>query len=219
MEDTFKAIELGLASINTNRSALIRALVLPVVIYLGIVILIQQGVVSEAGAKIINFLLVVPISLIAITTHRIVLRGPESIPKWGINRIGWREIKFALSQYVILLFLIPAGLLFLIPYIGWLCGILLGAYMVGRLSLVFPSIAVDEKLDFVDSWYSTKEYQFMMFGVVAVFPFILGVFEFMLSRIRGLEMVLHALSIVTTVFTVAALSAAFKIIREPKSVR
>ena len=77
------------------------------------------------------------------------------------------------------------------------------------MSLVFPSIAIDKKFDFKDSWDATKGHKLMMFVVVAVFPFTLGVFEFMLGRIQGITFVLQLISLFTTIYIVATLSVAY----------
>jgi len=219
MENSFKPIEQSFASVNANCTPLAKALVLPVVAYLAIASLTIVYDANTTFTWILRAAILIPITLIAITTHRIILLGPESVPTWGINRFGWREIKFMLAQYMVIIFLVPVMVLFFVPFVGPILGMIAGAYMLGRMSLVFPSIALQRKFDFKDSWDATKNYKLMMFVVVAVFPFVLGMIEFMLERIQGIALVLQAISLFTTVYVVAALSIAYQIIMEPESDR
>jgi len=219
MEDSLKPIQVGISTVNANFKALAKAILLPVFAYVAILAVMQVGGVSSTGLWILRIASLIPVTLIAVTTHRIILKGPESVPTWGINRFGWREIKFTLCQYVILIFLLPLIVFLYIPFIGVFLGFIVGAYMVGRMSLVFPSIAIDKKFDFKDSWDATKGHKLMMFVVVAVFPFFLGVFEFMLGRIQGITFALQLVSLFATVYIVAALSIAYQIVMEPESAR
>ncbi len=219
MEDSFKPIERGFASVNENYKALAKALLVPVVAYLAIAALMLVNGSTPTAQWVLRIALLIPVALIAVTTHRIILKGPDSVPTWGINRIGWREIEFTLCQYVMLIFLIPAAILFFVPFVGPILGMVVGAYMIGRMSLVFPSIALERKFDFKDSWDATKNYKFMMFVVVAVFPFLPGMINFMLGRIQGITLVLQVISLFTTVYVVAALTIAYQIVMEPEIVR
>lgn len=218
MEDSFKPIELAFASVNANYKSLAKTILLPVTAYLAMsAVMLLEGLSTTAN-WILGLASLIPVTLIAITTHRIILKGPESVPTWGINRFGWREIKFTLYQYLVLIFLIPLAILIFIPFAGPILVIIVGAYMVGRMSLVFPGIAIGEELDFKDSWDATKNHKLMMFVVVAVFPFALGMIGFMLERIEGITFVLQILSIFTTIYVVAALSVAYQIVMEPESI-
>ena len=219
MADCFKSIELGFTSVSANGKVLAKALLLPVTVYLAIASIIFFGNLPENRIWIAEVLMVIPLTLVAVTTHRIVIMGAHSVPEWGINRFGWREIKFTLSQIVIFVFLLPVLLLVFIPYIGIFIATLAGAFFVSRMSLVFPSIAINRKLDFKDSWDATKNHKLMMFVTVSVFPFILGVFEFVLGRIQESAFVLQVLSFLATIYVIAALSIAYQIIMEPESVR
>ncbi len=219
MQDSLKPIELCFASINANYKHLAKALVLPIIAYLTIVAFMLAEGTSITALWVLRFATLIPVTLIAVTTHRIILKGPDSVPTWGINRFGWREIKFTLSQYLVLIFLIPIYILFFIPYVGFLLGSVASAYFLGRMSLVFPSIAIENKFDFKDSWDATKNHKLMMFIVVAVFPFVLGMIGFMLGRIEGAAIVIHVITIITTVYIIAALSIAYQIVIEPEGVR
>ena len=219
MENSCKPIERGFALVNENCKPLAKALLVPVVAYLAIAALMLVDSSTPTAQWVQRIALLMPVTLIAVTTHRIILKGPDSVPTWGINRFGWREIKFTLCQYVMLIFLIPVAILFFIPFVGPILVMIAGAYLVGRMSLVFPGIALERKFDFKDSWDATKNYKLMMFVVVAVFPFILGIVNFMLGRIQGITLVLQVISLFTTIYVIAALSIAYQIVMEPERVR
>ena len=205
--------------VNANYKPLAKALFLPVLAYLAIASLMIVYDDNTTLTWISMIATLIPVTLIAVTTHRIILLGPESVPAWGINRFGRSEIKFTLAQFVVIIFLAPVMVLFFIPFVGPILGMVAAAYMLGRMSLVFPSIALQRKFDFKDSWDATKNHKFMMFVVVAVFPFVLGMIEFMLDRIQGIAIVVQAISLFTMVYVVAALSIAYRIVMEPESVR
>ena len=207
-------IEKGVALVTKRWREFSCALIIPVTIYLLVAnfsYLVSQNTLTLV---LVTFLYQLTFSIIAVTTHRMVILGPESVHKWGINTIGWREIKFLLSQYVIFIFLIPLAILFYIPIAGPLAAIIIGAYMFGRMSLVFPSIAIGKKFDFKDSWDATKAHQLMMFLAVAVFPFLLGIINTMLIQIPGIIYLLQILSVITSIWVVAALSFAYQIVME-----
>ena len=211
-----EAIEKGVSLVNKNWRIFFRALLIPVAAYLLIANLSQLVIQSTVAIVVVTILFQLAFTIIAVTTHRMVILGPESVSSWGLNPIGWREIKFLLSQYVIFLFLIPLALLFFIPFIGPLAAIVIGAYMVGRMSLVFPSIAIGRKFDFKDSWDATRNHQLMMFLTVAIFPFVIGLLDMMLTHIPGIAYLLQLLSMVTSVWVIAALSFAYQIVMQEK---
>jgi len=165
-----------------------------------------------------NFMLYI-ISLIiytsvAISTHRIILLGPSSIPKHGFYIPSKRDIKFILYTLVIGILMIPTIILVYIPYAGVVVMMIAIFYLLGRLSLVFPAIAIDQNLSISESWKNSKNYQFSMMIIVSIFPFIVSIPEKLLSYIPHTEILVNILGLITTVFVVAALSTAFKYINE-----
>jgi len=212
MSNALEAIERGVVSVNKNWRALFRALLVPVGVYLIISNLIPHIELNGFAIHVASVLFQLAFTVIAVTTHRIIILGADSVPCWGINRFGWREVKFLLSQYVIFIFLIPLAILFFIPVAGTLAAMVIGAYMVGRMSLVFPSIAIGRKFDFKDSWDATRNHQLMMFLTVAVFPFAIGILKFMLGHVPGVGLILHLFSILTSIWVIGALSVAYQII-------
>ena len=121
--------------------------------------------------------------VIAITTHRIILLGPSSVSQWGLYTPTKRELYFLLYGIGIAIIMMPLGLLALIPVIGFPLSVLLFTYVLGRLSLVFPAIAIDRDWTFTDSWNATKHHQITMMIVVVVFPFVIELPEKLLSNL------------------------------------
>ena len=92
--------------------------------------------------------------------------------------------------------------------------------MIGRVSLVFPSIAIDRKFDFADSWDATKNHKLMMFFTVVLLPvviyIVLYIVEEMLIYIPGVVYILDLFSIFVMIWMIAALSFAYQIVIEGK---
>ena len=153
-------------------------------------------------------------AVLAITTHRIILLGPESISEWGVYVPRKREFYFVLYSIGLGLLMIPFGFLALIPTVGWFIAALAIIYMMARLSLVFPAIATDQGWTFSDSWKATRNHQILMMVVVAIFPFVISIPEQLLSHVPYIGVFVSLLSACSMVFVVAALSVAFQVIAE-----
>ena len=190
-----------------------KALLLP------IIILSVLGVipVQEHGFALMVLLTILPLfiyTVLAITTHRIILLGPDSVSEWGVYVPRKREFHFILYSVGLGLLMAPFGFLALIPTIGWVMAIVAIIYMMARLSLVFPAIATDQGWSFSDSWKATKNHQVLMIIVVAIFPFVISIPEKLLSYVPYAGLLVNLLSAFTMVFVVAALSVAFQVITE-----
>ncbi|MEJ2743694.1 MAG: hypothetical protein P8176_14785, partial [Gammaproteobacteria bacterium] len=101
-----------------------------------------------------------------------------------------------------------------IPHLGIFIMITAIAYIVGRLSLVFPSIAIGEDIGLKDSWEATKNYKLMMIVVVVLFPLILRLLEETLKLLPGMFWIGFLTSPLTIIFVVSSLSSAYKIVME-----
>ncbi len=124
--------------------------------------------------------------VIPVAVHRLVILGPQSIPKWKFQ-FGWREIDFFLYQlYLIAMLIFPLGII-IIMVIGYqysvsiqitvpLLWVVFSLYSLSRFSFVFPSIAVDEKFIFIDSWYATKNHQSIIFFTMFTIVFVIASF-------------------------------------------
>ncbi len=219
MQNSIKAISDGLTYLKYYQVILIKALLIP---FLLLIVLISLALLPNIDSKIeyaIYFLQWIPFTLIAITTHKVILEGPNAVPTWGINRFGARELKFVGYQILIVFVALPVAVLVLIPHIGIYLWVFAIMYIIGRLSLVFPSIAIGADLGFVESWSATKNHQLMMIVVVGMFPLILGFLEDFLASLPGFYWVSAVISALTIVLVIAPLSAAYKIVMEPKLAR
>ena len=219
MEDSIKSIVGGITYVRHYSLPLFKALVVPVLI---MSVLVLLSLIPDAPIEVISildFLQWIPLTLIAVTTHRIIIQGPDSVPEWGINRFGLREFKFFVYQLLIMLFMLPAAVFMFIPYVGIFVFFFITLYLISRMSLVFPSIAIGETMDFKDSWKATKNHKLMMFTVVAFFPMLIVIIEILLSLIPGLNYLVGLLSIFTIILMISTLSAAYKLVMENQIVR
>lgn len=162
--------------------------------------------------------------LIAITTHRVVLLGLDSVSKKSVLSWSKRETSFFLYMLIIsfgtftflglvsVLLLNDVGLdisgilsliliLFLVVVVFW---------FVGRYSLIFPAIAVDKSISFSQSWKLTHDHHFMMLFVVLIFPICVSFPITLIEVVPGAFFIASIISTVMTVFMVAALSVAYK---------
>ncbi|PHS13552.1 MAG: hypothetical protein COA86_17020 [Kangiella sp.] len=149
-------------------------------------------------------------TFVAITTHRVILLGPNHIAKWGIYIPTWREAYFVLYSIGLALLIALMSLISFLPIIGGVLTIVFIIYIMARLSLVFPAIATDHKWSFSDSWNATQDHQLLMVLVVGIFPFFLTIPGIVLSYIPYANWLNTLVSLFTTVFVVAVLSVAFK---------
>lgn len=228
----FKKVVLGaFGFVWIYRRQLFTALVFPFAFYV-VVRLAQALLEGSGGGWILGLAEILAETLFAVTTHRMILLGPEAVPKWGILRWSKRETIFALHvfalQLLVILLAIPLAIGFslvsepgsiMVMPLGFV--ILVAAFwLIGRLSLVFPGIAIDKGVMFVESWRLTKSYQVLMFCVVLLFPALLLIPLFAVGAVPALlfnNVFLNAfiesfLMTFATVFIVAALSVAYQIV-------
>jgi hypothetical protein len=211
--NSIKALVGGVSYTIFYRKAIFKAILIPLILYLLLNSLASLPGTNSEGFRAIGFLMMIPYTLIAITTHRIILQGPGSVSEWGINDFRLREIRYAGYGYlVVLVSLVPSVGFMLIPDVGRYITLLIASYFAGRLSLVFPSIALDTSMGLTESWVETKGRGLVMFVFVVIYPFIVYLLSDLLWYLPGLfwlDLVLNGLA---PVFLVASLSVAYKII-------
>ena len=208
----FKKIVLGaFGYIFQYKKELAKALFVPFVIYVALdfSVLIRP---NPFGAFFIGVLSIGIQTIFAITTHRMVLLGPASVPNWGVYTWSKRETFFALHLIGLAIILIPIGFLSLIPTIGIVIAVALICWLLGRLSLVFPAIAIDQGVSFKYSWELTKNRNILMFLVVIIFPILLTLPAFALSYLPYTTLLSSIVSTFATIFVVSSLSVAYKVI-------
>jgi hypothetical protein len=169
-------------------------------------------------------------AIIAITTHRIILLGVDSVPEWGTYKVSFREIYYALHVvgYVVVCWimfyfyknqvLLKFGSLFsfsislsAIYSLLVLLGILL---VVSRLSLVFPGIAVNQGVSFKLSWKMTQNHKLLILLAAAVFPItlliVLDILTFLLYFLPFGYVFISFFSILAWLLIIVMLSVAYK---------
>lgn len=224
-------------SVFKNGQTLIQKLLLPITVISIINFFLPQFFPQKIDMTQINFSLdkiIIPLFIIillimanisiAVTTHRIVILGDSSLPKFGSFIFGLREIKF-LFKTIILAFAItiPIILIFFIPIIGPFLAIFVGILLTCRLSFIYPSVACDEKMSLYESWKYTKGYSFLSLFTIMIFPLIFAisvgfvytlVIEFLIKLISPHFTIFYSfLNVFITVFCISALSSAYLYIK------
>ncbi len=208
-----KTIPGALGYLYHYKYELVRALFAPIVILLLIGWITPENPTPVFGV-LITIVFLVAYLFVVITTHRIILLGPNSVPKWGLFKITKREIWFVIYMFGITIATLPSIILAFIPVIGVIAFGLVSTYLISRFSLILPSIAIDQGLSFSGSWNVTKSNQLLMFVVVGVFPMLLNALIGLISYIPYTDVIVSVLFLLNIVWTIAALSMAFQIIVE-----
>ncbi len=206
----FKKIIVGAFYIvHEYRISLAKALAIPFCAYLVI-----EGSVYLDVPDIINWFLAVlawvVYAIIAITTHRVVLLGPNSVPEWGITSWSKRETYFILHILAFGLITVGISLLGFVPIVGFIVALLIICWVLPRLSLVFPGIAVDQGVTFRLSWELTENHKLHMFLIVILFPILLGIPTVIFGLIPYGSFLSSICAAFVIVFEVAALSLAYQ---------
>lgn len=160
---------------------------------------------------------------IAITVHRVIILGKDSVPKFGSYIFQKREFLFLLKSILLgIIILIPTILLSFIPFIGIFIAVILAILMISRLSIIFPAIACDKNLGFYEAWIKTKNYKLLTIFSVILFPFLFSLsvgivytfaIEFLIKIVSEELIFLYSfLNVFILVFTLSALSATYSII-------
>ena len=210
--DCIEAVVKGIRSVIHNKRALAKALTLPLLVYLLMVVLpqlFQIPVLIQIFAGVISFFLYVYIS---VATHRIIIMGSGAFSGFGLTMLGVREWQFLLAVFEVMFYCLPLFLLVYVPYVGVHVATVMAAYIVSRMSLIFPSIAIDAPMNARASWQATSEYQLVMFTVVFVFACVFTLVEYGIFRIFKSSVLVDLFSVITIIFLVGALSEAYKTI-------
>ncbi len=179
--DVTKVVAGSLAFLIAERGALLRVLALPLTVLLVLAAGAAPPAADAAGTPTEEapFPLVVLVialaaqTVFATTVHRVALLGASSVPRWGL-RWGWRETLFVLHAVAIGCVLAPIALIAAgVGPAGLPIAAALAAWIVSRLSLVFPAIAMDERVSFSDAWVLSRGYQLELMLLVVAIPFVL----------------------------------------------
>lgn len=177
--------------------------------------------------------------LFAITCHRLVLLGNESVPKYGLASwtaretrfVGWTLAAFGFAAFFGFIVNIPVLVLIAAlsgnsgpPPALWVasaCGILAwipGYYLFARLSILLPATAVDERPSVVWARQLTRGNGWRLFLIVILLPVFItlgsGILFFLLGHSVIANLLISATGCVLGVIQVAALSLSYKHLTE-----
>lgn len=203
-----KAVAATLYYLYQYRRELLQALLWPLLAFIVIDYLSPEEPDSPlwGGILLITFIIQV---LVAITVHRIVLLGPGSVLRWGTLGWGRRELRYALHAVGLLLIIIPVAALAVIPVIGGLLAVAVVTWVVARLGLVFPAIAIDQEFSFKDSWRITANHQLLVLLVMFVNTVVLALLPALLPRVF---LVSSVISLTMVVLQIGLLSMVYQLI-------
>lgn len=216
----------SLKDVFENYESILKPLVIPAILLLFIEYISVNfiGVNKLNIFNIVLFILSLLINMvILITVHRVLILGKESVPSWGLKSYTKREYTFLLKYIALIVGVVLSIVLvimafykstFLYMILAPLLILLL--IIISRVSLVFPSISIDENMSFKDSWNYTKNYKGLVFVTIILFPLIFsivvgGIYTLLITFLASiisseLSILIVLLNIAISVFLVSALS-------------
>lgn len=138
---------------------------------------------------LINFFAVV---LFTVTCHRVILLDDDAVPRYGIHSWSPRETRFlgwmlagiglcigAIFAMWLVTRAIPLALASIVEVWGALIliGVITGAYLFSRVSMLLPATALDQRHDMEWAWSITKNNDWRLTFIVAAIP-VLNVLPF-----------------------------------------
>jgi hypothetical protein len=159
----------AVSEVLQKREPLLRALTLPAAL-----MVVLTGLYLRAGTNIEAYWFLYGVWLLiyavfAVSCHRIILLGDDSLPNayglyWSMREtrfLGWFILVVIIYTLVSLPLRIATTLLpgwFHALQLSWYLPIFLTAYFEGRISMVLPATAVDERSNIFHSWRITRGY-------------------------------------------------------------
>lgn len=207
--ELFLIIKDAFTSVNRVKGILFKALVFHFIAF----ILLEAATYTELPTAIEWILAAMGVYiyiLIAITTHRVLLLGPDAVPAYGVIGFSMRELRYVMYVIGLSLLIFPAAIFSYIPFVGMALYLAFYAWIWGRSALVFPGTALNDDFSLHNSWEETKGYNFMMIMVVVVYPIILAIPAHFIENLPYGSFVNVFVYMVTTVLEVSALSMAYK---------
>lgn len=214
-----KVIVGALASVLAELPVLVKALAIPGIIFL-VLKFFPVTDISQAGAIVFAIVSLLLHTVFAITTHRIIMLGPESMPEWGLRSWSKRETRF-LGYLLVFILMISVLVAFSIvsqpigPMIAMVVAIIGGC----TLTLVFPAVAIEEEFTLGDAWRMAQGHIGSLIVCIGLFTFLLGILTILVSSIPYALPLAAILELGTNVLTIAVLSVAFGEIRRAQAER
>ena len=210
--ESLRPISKSISAVIERKTELTKALALPLAIYLALMLLIQSSI-DSLGVTLVVFIVTSMLYVtVSVTIHRAIIIDERNAPFAVLISFGAREVDYVLALVVSVLCCLPSLVFLLIPDIGGYIATAAGAYILSRISLMFPSIATDAPLSVEDSWRVTKNNQIMMLAVVSLFPAFFSALKWGMSKLSVPSVLLDIFSLFTIVFVVSVLSEAYKTI-------
>jgi hypothetical protein len=207
----------ALASVLSDLPTLGKALLGPGLVYLALNFLPNEEITIGIAILLAVASLVLH-TVFAITTHRIIMLGPDSVPEWGLRSWSSRETRFA--GYVLSLVMMLGALIAIAmatqpvgPVIVMVVAVVGGC----SLSLIFPAVALEEEFTLADAWRMAQGHISSLILCIWLFPFLLAILTFLVGMIPYARPLAALMELITTVLTIAALSLAFSEIRRQQS--
>ncbi|UCE90305.1 MAG: hypothetical protein JSW10_05675 [Pseudomonadota bacterium] len=222
-----------------QRRRMIEALVIPGVMMLGL--WTASSWLPQDNGYLISlplwFAELVVFAWFAVTCHRLLLCGNNVVPRFGLRRWTWRETRFlAWSIAIYAAFLIFASLTFLAgdlitdaaEQIGegpgslftgtlYTIGILFCTYVMARLCLALPAVAIDKRPDLAWAWNASTGNGWRLVVVVALLPVLVSLLQTGITRDEATWaeiLFIDILGVLLSVVEIAALSVAYRIVAE-----
>ena len=160
----------AIALVYDQKKHLVKVLALPFLLFL----LIDASEYEVENAALIWLFTILELFVyvvFAIVIHRTILLGRDSVGAWGF--LGWtkRETYFLLN--IIGMFIISSVILGVasnMQFPGTMIGLIGVVYVWGRVSLVFPGVAIDHEMTMISSWRLTRNHQVLICLIVGLVP-------------------------------------------------
>ena len=169
-------------------------------------------------------------TIAAVTTHRIILLGPSSVPRYGIEwtrdttRFFAWALVFTSVAYAIVWILSRGFITDRVPDESFLLAsvpsvvICVLLFTLARLLLVFPAAAVGQPITLRHSWQLTRQRKLLMFLIVVVYPILIALPARLISDTSTAGYLLSSIvSLLALVVTVILLSFAYQQIQKERA--
>lgn len=208
----------ALALLIERRQALAHVLALPWLIHVALdAWMLWAPDSAESALLAIVMLRMAVYVLLAVNVHRLILLGSHSVPPFGIGPFGVRELRYlgwSCAQILAAAFavMLCAPLVALSQPLGLVVALLLASWIVGRMALLLPEVALERPLDVASMWRLGQGAGFSLAVIVVAVPLLAALLLFPLatSGIWLLQWIAIAGSLASVALAVSALSLAWR---------
>ena len=208
------------------RTAFIKKLSIPILLLIGSSYL--EVYLDGISGYLLAFVGYLIYAFFAVTCHRIIILGPNSVPELGIRKWTMRETRFLgwlIGVYIMIGLMIFGVALFpsmISPLFGEkaiyyiplsVVAALPGVYVLSRLSLIFPAVSVDEKIDIKWAWDISRNNGWRLAIIVGLLPIAVGYVQTILEGENDdifKNTLLMLIAFVVLIIEIAALSLSYK---------